>query len=270
MKLAVSSAFWDNPADAARGEWLGRMSRLGFDGVTLFADFWVWGDVIGDGRSLRAALGEHQLQLASLVTGVHLDFDRYRKLAGILADLGCEHLVLIGGSGRETQDRHALAAVLSRIGEIASGAGVRASYHHHTDTSGESLAEVSELLSMTDPSLLRLTFDSGHAACDFTDVRDSGRCPAAFRRLRDRIGLVEFKDFSPSTGLDTVLGAGIVDFPALVGELGAHGYSGWLVVEQNPELERSPDERDECARRSLAYVESLFRAGNAAAEGARR
>jgi sugar phosphate isomerase/epimerase len=125
-------------------------------------------------------------------------------------------------------------------------------------------------LSMTDPSLLHLTFDSGHAACDFTDVRDPGRCPAAFRRLRDRIGLVEFKDFSPATGLDTVLGAGIVDFPALVAELGAHGYSDWLVVEQNPELERSQDERDECARRSLAYVESLFRAGDAAAEGARR
>jgi sugar phosphate isomerase/epimerase len=267
MKLAASSTFWNNPAGATRGDWLGRMSRLGFDGVTLFTDYWVWGDSVGDGRCLRAQLGEHRMQLASLVTGVHLDFDRYRQLASLLPELGCEHLVLIGGSGRQPQDRLALAGVLNRIGEIACAAGVTASYHHHTDTSGQSLADVLELLWMTDPELLHLAFDSGHAALDFTELTGPDRCAIAFRQLRDRIGVVEFKDLSPESELDTVLGDGIIDFRGLLTEVAAKGYPDWLVIEQNPELQRSESERDECARRSVDYLASLLRAEDNAAGG---
>jgi sugar phosphate isomerase/epimerase len=270
VKLAASSTFWNNPAGAARGDWLARMSGLGFDGVTLFTDYWVWGDSVGDGSCLRAQLAEHQMRLASLVTGVHLDFDRYRQLAGLLPGLGCEHLVLIGGSGRRPEDRQALAGVLNRVGEIAFAAGVHACYHHHTGTSGESLADVIELLWMTDPALVQLAFDSGHAALDFTDAPGPDRCAVAFRELRNRIGVVEFKDLSPESELDTVLGDGTVDFRALVSELAATGHPDWLVIEQNPELERSERERDECARRSLDYLASLLReTDNDAADGTR-
>jgi sugar phosphate isomerase/epimerase len=266
MKVAISSAFWDNPSGRSLSPWLARMSALGFDGVTLFTNYWVWGDTVRDGQSLHVELNRHQMQLASLVSGVHLDFERYRHLIGVLQALGCRHLVLIGGSGRESGDRRALAGVLNRVGRIAASGGVIASYHHHTDTSGESFHDVLELLSLTDPSLVQLAFDSGHAALDFCDIPAAGRPVAALGLLWERIGIVELKDYSAATGLDTALGEGIVDLEQLVAELTAREYAGWVVIEQNPECARSDPDRDSCARRSLERLNSLT-AGNRSPAG---
>ena len=267
MKVAISSAFWDNPSGPSLSPWLARMSALGFQGVTLFTDYWVWGDTVGDGRSLHMALDCHQMQLASLVSGVHCDFDRYRHLTGVLQALGGQHLVLIGGSGREPDDRRALAGVLNRVGQIAVSGGVTASYHHHTDTSGESFHDVLELLSLTDPSVVRVAFDSGHAALDFRDIPADGRPVAALGQLWDRIGIVELKDYSAATGLDTALGEGIVDLERLVAELIAREYADWVVIEQNPECARSDQDRDSCARRSLKGLNSLTAANRGPAGG---
>ena len=261
MKVAISSAFWDNPSGPSLRPWLARMSALGFEGVTLFTDYWVWGDTVGDGRSLHAELDRHQMRLASLVSGVHLDFDRYRHLIGVLQGLGCRHLVLIGGSGREPHDRQALAGVLNRVGQIAASGGVTASYHHHTDTCGESFHDVLELLSHTDPSVVRVAFDAGHAVLDFRDLPSADRPVAALGQLWDRIGIVELKDYSAATGLDTALGEGIVDLEQLVAELVAREYADWVVIEQNPECTRSDHDRDSCARRSLERLNSLTAGG---------
>jgi sugar phosphate isomerase/epimerase len=237
------------------------MSALGFGGVTLFTDYWLWGDTVGDGESLQMELAGHQMALASLVSGVHLDFDRYRHVIGVLQAVGCRHLVLIGGSGRETDDRRALAGILNHVGQIGASRGITTSYHHHTDTSGESFHDVVELLSLTDPSLVRVAFDSGHAALDFRDLSAVGRPLAALGQLWDRIGIIELKDYSTATGLDTALGEGTVDVELLVRELIAREYTDWVVIEQNPEYTRSDHDRDSCAHRSLEYLKSLM-AGN--------
>jgi sugar phosphate isomerase/epimerase len=269
MKAAISSAFWKNPSGPSLRPWLARMAAIGFGGVTLFTDYWEWDDVVGDGQALASELAGQRMRLASLVTGAHVDFDRYRHLTSVLRTLECRHLVLIGGSGREPNDLRALAGVLNRVGQITAAAGITASYHHHTGTSGESFHDVCELLSMTDPSLVRLAFDSGHAALDFRDLPAVGRAAAALGRLWDRIGIVELKDYSMATGLDTVLGEGDIGLDRLVAELTARHYAGWLVIEQNPELPRPATDRDSCARRSLERLNGVMAASTARQAGPR-
>jgi sugar phosphate isomerase/epimerase len=230
------------------------MSRLGFEGVSLFVDFWVWGDRLGDGREVGAALMQADLGLASLVTSVHGDLDRYGELADVLARLGCGHLVVIGGTGRGAKERAALAHQLNALGRVVRTRGVRASYHHHTDTTGESFNDVRELIRLTDPEAVGLTFDAGHATKDFVDLPLARRAVGALAALWDRVALVELKDWLPASDLDTPVGEGWSNAAELVRALVSRSYSDWVVVEQNDDLGRSSQDKLECAARSLRYI----------------
>jgi inosose dehydratase len=122
--------------------------------------------------------------------------------------------------------------------------GLRTVFHHHCAGFVETPAEVGKLLSLTDPALLGLCFDTGH-------YRFGGGDPVAgLRRFSDRIWHVHFKDCHPdvaararakgwdyfeavANGIFSELGTGAVDFPAVKAELEKQGYDGWIVVEQD-------------------------------------
>jgi inosose dehydratase len=105
--------------------------------------------------------------------------------------------------------------------------------------------EIESLLAVTDPDLLGLCFDTGHYRFG------GGENPAeAFRKYRERIWYVHFKDCSPSVrrdsrekgwdyfeslkhGIFCELGKGDVNFAAVTEELRATQYQGWIVVEQD-------------------------------------
>jgi inosose dehydratase len=102
----------------------------------------------------------------------------------------------------------------------------------------------STLLTLTDPALLGLCFDTGH-------YRFGGGDPLALLRQHpDRIWHVHFKDCHPEVaarsrqecwdyftsvrnGIFCELGQGEVDFAAVKAELETTGYDGWIVVEQD-------------------------------------
>lgn len=122
--------------------------------------------------------------------------------------------------------------------------GLRTVFHHHCATFVETPAEIDELMTRTDPEVLGLCLDTGHAAF-------GGGDPLAIaRRWRDRIWHVHLKDCDPALkaraaaeqwdyqrsvreGIFCELGRGDVDFPAVISELREAGYNGWLVVEQD-------------------------------------
>jgi sugar phosphate isomerase/epimerase len=253
-KLAASAAFWGNPTEPDLQPWLAEMRVLGFEAVTRFVDFYIWADDLLDGHALRGALAAEGLGLASLVTGVHDDLDRYRRLADVIAGLGCRHLVVIGGEGRAATDRLRLADLLNTLGSVVSERGVRASYHHHTDTTGESFWDVTALMDATDPTLVSLTFDAGHATKDFVEIPLPERTTTALDELWDRVALVELKDWRPETELDTAVGDGLANADALLRSLAARGYADWIVIEQNDDLGRTPSAKRACAARSVAFV----------------
>jgi inosose dehydratase len=122
--------------------------------------------------------------------------------------------------------------------------GLRTVFHHHCAGFVETPQEIDALLARTDPALVGLCLDSGHA------TYGGGSPLEMLRRHRSRIWHVHFKDCEPQVaararaeqwdyqtalrhGLFCELGKGSVDFPALLRELERTGYDGWIVVEQD-------------------------------------
>jgi inosose dehydratase len=122
--------------------------------------------------------------------------------------------------------------------------GLRSVIHHHGATYVETPQEVKKFLSLTDPDLVGLCFDTGHYALGGGDPAEG------ITRYADRIWHVHFKDFDPSVldraddegwgyqqmigqGVFSELGQGNVDFAAVLSALREIDYDGWIVVEQD-------------------------------------
>jgi len=151
-------------------------------------------------------------------------------------------------------------------GEVRSRTGLRTVFHHHCAGYVETPDEIDKLLSLTDPSLVGLVLDMGHY------MFGGGDPLQALRKHKDRIWHIHFKDCHPevakksreegwdyfksvANGVFCELGKGSVDFGAIVKELHAQKYSGWIVVEQdvlpgmgNPKV---------CAQRNREFIKSL-------------
>jgi inosose dehydratase len=148
----------------------------------------------------------------------------------------------LGLSGSQWDDA---AGRVERIAAaVRDESGLRTVFHHHCAGYVETPAEIDALMARTDPSLVGLCLDSGHA------VYGGGSPLDLLSRHRARTWHVHFKDCEPEVaelarreqldylaalrrGLFCELGRGNVDFPGLLGELRDTGYDGWIVVEQD-------------------------------------
>jgi len=137
---------------------------------------------------------------------------------------------------------------LNHLGEIAGRYGLKLVYHHHLGTGVQTEEEVDRLMAGTDPALVHLLYDTGHAYIS------DGNYMNILEKHMDRIGHVHFKDarlkiiekckqegksFQQAflQGMFTVPGDGCIDFREVYKTLLKHGYSGWIVVE----AEQDPD-----------------------------
>jgi inosose dehydratase len=151
-------------------------------------------------------------------------------------------------------------------GEVKARTGLRTVFHHHCAGFAETPGEIDKLLSLTDPSLVGLVLDMGHYMFGGGDPLE------ALKKHSERIWHIHFKDCDPAvaaksrdekwdyfksvgSGVFCELGKGSIDFSAIVKELKARNYSGWIVVEQdvlpgmgNPKV---------CAQRNRDYIKSL-------------
>jgi inosose dehydratase len=168
----------------------------------------------------------------------------------------------LGESGWTT-----LASGVDRIAAAVKNAtGLRTVFHHHCATFVESPAEIDELMTRTDASLVGLCLDTGHCAFG------GGNPLETLDRWRERIWHVHVKDCDPAIrqraaaeewdyptsvrhGVFCELGKGEVDFPGVLRRLRNAGYHGWLVVEQDvlPSMGTPADS----AARNRSYLHSL-------------
>jgi inosose dehydratase len=151
-------------------------------------------------------------------------------------------------------------------GEVKARTGLRTVFHHHCAGYVETPDEIDKLLQYTNPSLLGLVLDMGHYMFGGGDPLE------VLKKHKNRIWHIHFKDCHPGiaaksrtegwdyfksvgSGVFCELGKGSVNFKAIVEELLAQKYSGWIVVEQdvlpgmgNPKM---------CAQRNREYIKSL-------------
>ena len=213
------------------------------------------GEELSHGRSVLAA-GDHRAITESVM-----------PFAEFLAAAGGSRLVVralpaAGQAGELTADAIAAAAEgWNQVGEATSRLGVTVSLHVDCLSAAADATTLDALLEATDPALVGLTLDTA-------ELTLAGLDPVAvYRRHRDRVDHVHLKDTRhvdesgerlrphAEAAMLQAGGArevdrwfyecgtpgGLVDFPALLRELRADRYPGWLVCEseQTPNPARS-------------------------------
>ena len=253
-----------------------------------------WGFMPTDPARLRRELGDRDLRLigafvpvALANVGVHADgVEIAVRTARLMRDAGAGDAFIVladdNGSVPEREQhagrisaRHGLddnawrtfAAGAQRIAQaVRDETGLRTVFHPHCGGYVETPLEIDELMSRTDPSLVGLVLDTGHV------VYGGGDPLTVLQRHADRVWHVHFKDCDPAVAararsrdlgylaavreqLFCELGAGEVDFAALLAALREMRYHGWIVTEQDvfPGL-GSPLQS---AARNRAYLASL-------------
>lgn len=164
--------------------------------------------------------------------------------------------------------REAAATLHAIARSLRDALGMRVVVHHHAGTFVETPSEIDRLLAETDPDLVGLLLDTGHAVYGGAEPVD------VVRRHGERIRYVHLKDARADElgrvraqdvpmdeawrrGVFCPLGEGVVDFPRLVEALRASGYAGWLIVEQDvvpDEKGRLSPDPFESAKRSRSYL----------------
>lgn len=162
-----------------------------------------------------------------------------------------------------------LAEGLNAAGAIAKEHGLRLTYHHHGGTAVEQPEEIDRLLALTDPDLVYLLYDTGHAYYGGADPL------GLLRKHYDRIAYIHLKDIRKQVleearaeqvdfvtcirkGVFTVPGTGDLDFKPIIRELTDRGYSGWAMLEGEQDPAKYP--AFEFASKALAYLDSILTA----------
>ncbi len=247
---------------------LDEMSATGYVGTEL-GD---WGFMPTDPAVLDSQLSTRNLQLLGSWVSVRLyDADCHQagveqavKTAELLLAVGGEKCFIVIGDDHSTvPERHDNAGRITpemmllesewavytegamKVAKAVKAAtGLRSVIHHHGASYIETPAEIEKFLNLTDPELLGMVFDTGHY------MLGGGDPVEGLQKHADRIWHVHFKDFDPTVvaraaanrwgyqqmigqGVFPELGKGAVDFPAVLNQLYALEYEGWIVVEQD-------------------------------------
>ncbi len=154
---------------------------------------------------------------------------------------------------------------------VRDATGLPTAFHHHCAGYVETPEEIDHFLSLTNPELISLVFDTGHYLYGTGDTAGE-LVLSGFDRFASRIQHVHFKDCEPHIaqqarqsnwdyfiavqhGVFCELGRGSVPFPSIFARLREQSYSGWIVVEQDvlPGM-GSPKES---AARNRTYLKSI-------------
>jgi inosose dehydratase len=162
---------------------------------------------------------------------------------------------------------NALCEGMNGLGKIAAEEGMRLCYHHHMGTGVMTRVDTDRLMTGTDPDLVHLCLDTGHAAF-------AGDDPLALAQTyAPRIKHVHLKDVRPDVvrtvreqyltfqeaieaGVFTVPGDGSIDFVPILQTLADSGYEGWLVVEAEQDPAKAPPL--EYALKARAYLREIL------------
>ena len=163
---------------------------------------------------------------------------------------GDESLPIFEGPKLTDEQFDKIAAGLNKMGAMAKEKGMKVAYHYHMGTGIETLEDLDKLMERTDPELVGITFDTGHATFAGEDA------VAVLEKYKNRVNHVHVKDVrsevlkkakdnnwsfltAVKNGIYTVPGDGdMVDWDGVFDILNDIDYRGWIVVEaeQDPAI----------------------------------
>jgi inosose dehydratase len=263
-----------------------------------------WGFMPTEPAALNAALSQRGVAMVGAFVPVALKYPerhdaglaealKYARLLAAVAETGPHAwspvIVLADQNGTEPARTANAGRVMPEMGltgaewqVFAKGAervaravktetGLRTVFHHHCAGYVETPDEIARLLSMTDPALLGLVFDTGHYVYG-AGTADRTRVTEGLDRFGDRVWHMHFKDCQPQVatraraegwdyfgavqhGIFCELGQGLVDFAGVTAWMQRRAFSGWVVVEQDVLPGMGAPEAS--ARRNREYLRSL-------------
>jgi len=231
---------------------------------------------------LKPALEQRGLQISSAWFSTFFSeegrggetVDKYAEHMNFLKVMGarvvnvceCGHCVQMGSGHVFDRPEYSdeqwqqVAQGLNLIGEIALENDMINAYHYHMGTMVQNLEETDRLMELTDPGLVHLLVDTGHA-------HYAGDDPLSIvQKYGPRIRNVHLKDIrqeildmvhsgkmsfldSVKAGVFTVPGDGCIDFSPIFKALAEKGYQGWFVVEAEQDPDKAnPQEYAKMAR----------------------
>ena len=257
MKLGVftvSIPEWE-PLEA-----LEKLSRLGYDGVEwrITADdgdrskpsFWSGNrcgmtaeQLLARASELKAAAQRHHMAMPSL--GTYMDCDDLPAVeAGMQAAVALGAASLRVGPGRFDTKGDPYPVQLERarqhyvqVARLAARYGVRALIETHPNQIAPSTALAVEVLKGLDPRHVGIMWDPGNQVMEGREkttmtLQLAGSLLAEVHVKNMRFDAGRGEDgrviFNPASA---PVDAGVVDWPAVMGELKAAGYDGWLFFE---------------------------------------
>ena len=270
VKLSIAPIAWTNDDLPELGghisfeQCIEEMSEAGFTGSEIGNKY------PRDPEVLKPALEKRGLEISSAWFSTFFSengrseetIDKYVEQMRFLKAMGarvvniceCGHCVQMGTGHVFDRPEYSndqwqnVAEGLNMIGEIARDNEMINAYHYHMGTMVQNLEETDRLMELTDPALVYLLVDTGHA-------HYAGDDPLSIvRKYGPRIRNVHLKDIrqeildivhsekmsfldSVKAGVFTVPGDGCIDFLPIFKALADAGYGGWFVVE----AEQDPD-----------------------------
>jgi inosose dehydratase len=261
-RLGVSAINWINEnetlfeLDYCVDDILAEMLKLGYAGTEMSRKF------PHHVHELKELMRKYQLCLTSGWISIQFsdpslresEMQKYKKHVDFLKAMGCKHVVtceerdqFTGQNGElvvpltEQEWEHMIEG-LHEAGRYCKENDMQLVYHFHGETVIESSEEIQKLIKMTDPELVHLLYDTGHAYYGGNDPLD------ILKKYYDRIKYIHLKDVRQEVldwkrehhvkfieavkrGVFTVPGDGCIDFTPIIQELSDRKYDGWIIVE---------------------------------------
>ncbi len=248
LRFAYSTINWGTKPDLSAA--FTDIRQVGWQAVELFDHSLDW---LGIPDHLKGLL--QHLKAATFFGGIevpvsaeHLTIHKRRMEYAAL--FGVEMYGLVGG-GRlrmrpPTMDEYKnLAAGCEELAAYGADKGISLAYHPHVGCTIETEAEIDILLNETQKTLLCL--DASHIGL-------VGEDPVAhLRKYRARTGYIHLKDWAAGKFVEMGQGSIGLDFAAVLAELEAQQFRGWVVIEQS----RSDVSPAESARINAEYLHDL-------------
>lgn len=210
-------------------------------------------DWLGTPAHLQGVL--NGLQVATFFGGVEVPVSAeqltiHKRRMDYAALFGATMYGLVGGSRLRmrppsSDEYKNLAAACEELAVYGADHGVTLAYHPHVGCTIETEAEIDLLLNETQK--MQLCLDASHIGL-------VGEDPIAhLRKYRARTGYVHLKDWAAGKFVEMGQGTIGLDFPAILRELEAQHFEGWIVIEQS----RSDVSPAESARVNAVYLREL-------------